>query len=617
LGLLNRGEAEHVGSLKLYPTDALDPRNGARLRSVLPLLTDESTRRFLERRILLAEEIKRSSHFTLVIGNPPYKNNSTRTLAQVATVFPPLLRSSRENARAQERNIRDDYAWFFAAADDYTINRGLIAFVVSDSFCYARSYRFFREDLLRRYRVTQLVHLGRFIFRDVGPRTSFIIVLLERLEAELSDAALTSEIRYIDLRPLASNYAGAPGASTDPRLIALGDGLLPDAHIYTPERGREFALLPAGDLVQRVLRAPIVLHGRTPRRVFIKKWPGVITAFDKLFKGADRDTVVHRLENFFEIAHSDASNRESRLVDFGRAIGLNVDEQARCSNLADQAVTKAIEFRADNVKRVLTGSAPNQDAWYPSERMTAWLYYEPHLLVPRNVNPGRNAGWGSMSQWREPESHAILPKLAFTTSTNPQSGLKAFVLSDDWLVKLAAGTRQQLNYTGVRNPLSPDSLSGPNNLGSEALELFDELEARGLGDEDFLLYVAGIYNSRLSEEYLNVGGGSIMHIPVDPRRLNLELVTRIISTSRQIRNLHWLRSEGLRNAELDASFVLRLVNEAELQELGFSRHRVAGGRFRQSEFWTAAEDSGERIDILNEQLSDILNEDIEAIFGAQ
>jgi hypothetical protein len=480
LGLLNRGDAENVGTLKLYPTDALDPRNGARLRSVLPLLTDESTRRFLERRITMSEEIKRGSHFTLVIGNPPYKNNSTRTLAQVASVFPPLLRSSRENARARERNIRDDYAWFFAAADHYTSDQGFIAFVVSDSFCYARSYRFFREDLLRRYHVVQLVHLGRFVFRDVGPRTSFIIVLLERRGDELPDAARTSEIPYVDLRPLAANYVGPPGASGDPRLSALAQGALPKARLHTPERSREFALLPAGDVVQKVLRAPIILHGTTPRRVFIKKWPGVITAFDKLFKAPDRGSLVRRMQSFFEIAHCDTSNREIRLAEFGRTIELDEEEQNRCNNMADQAVSKEVGFQIGHARRVLTGSAPNDDAWYPSERMTAWLYYEPSLLVPRNVNPGRNAGWGSMSQWREPESHAIQPKLVFTTSTNPQAGLKAFVLRDDWLVKLAAGTRQQLNYTGITNPLAPDNLSGPNNLGSEALELFSALETHGL-----------------------------------------------------------------------------------------------------------------------------------------
>ena len=46
LGLLDRTEAERVGTLQLYPTDALDPRNGVQLRSLLPLLTEESVRSF-------------------------------------------------------------------------------------------------------------------------------------------------------------------------------------------------------------------------------------------------------------------------------------------------------------------------------------------------------------------------------------------------------------------------------------------------------------------------------------------------------------------------------------------------------------------------------------------
>src|SRR5205814_7898465 len=95
LAHLDRQEAEAVGSLRLYPTDALDPRNGARLRSIMPLLTDESTRAFLRNRIDLSETVKQRAHFPLVIGNPPYRNNSNQTLAQVADRFPMLLRSSR------------------------------------------------------------------------------------------------------------------------------------------------------------------------------------------------------------------------------------------------------------------------------------------------------------------------------------------------------------------------------------------------------------------------------------------------------------------------------------------------------------------------------------------
>jgi hypothetical protein len=142
LAHLDRNEAEAVGMLRLYPTDALDPRNGAKLRGILPLLTDATTRAFLLQRIELSEALKQQAHFPLVIGNPPYRNNSDQTLAQVAERFPRLLRSSRDNTRARKRNIRDDYAWFFAAADHYVADRGIIAFVVSDSFCYAGSYGF-------------------------------------------------------------------------------------------------------------------------------------------------------------------------------------------------------------------------------------------------------------------------------------------------------------------------------------------------------------------------------------------------------------------------------------------------------------------------------------------
>jgi hypothetical protein len=80
------------------------------------------------------------------------------------------------------------------------------------------------------------------------------------------------------------------------------------------------------------------------------------------------------------------------------------------------------------------------------------------LDVPRNVNPGRDPGWGTMSQWRPSESHGILPKLIFTTGRELQYGLKAFVVRDRWMVKLHGGTRQQFHYTGLHKPLRPDRL---------------------------------------------------------------------------------------------------------------------------------------------------------------
>jgi len=284
LGLLDRTEAEAVGTLQLYPTDALDPRNGAQLSRLLDILTGESVRSFLRRRIHMSERVKRQTRFPLVIGNPPYKHNSGRTLVQMAEQFPPLLRLSRLHARAQENAIRDDYVWFFAAADHDLNGEGVIAFVVSDSFCYGPSFRYFREDLLQRYRIRHLVHLGRFIFRDVGPRTSFVIIILERRSVELPNVENSDLIPYRDLRPLAH---GCPdrelGTSTDPRLVALRTGNIERVAVieHHAARARNFRLLPAGAAVSTVTRAAIPLID-SPHRVFVKKWPGAVSGFDKL-----------------------------------------------------------------------------------------------------------------------------------------------------------------------------------------------------------------------------------------------------------------------------------------------------------------------------------------------
>jgi methylase of polypeptide subunit release factors len=319
LAHLDRQEAEAVGMLQLYPTDALDPRNGARLRTIMPLLADESTRAFLRHRIDLSETVKQRSRFPLVIGNPPYRNNSDQTLAQIADRFPMLLRSSRVNARARKRNIRDDYAWFFAAADYYVADRGLIAFVVSDSFCYATSYRFFREDLLRRYQIQHLIILGSSVFRDVGPRTQFVIVILERRTEDLSRADDVEPIPVTDLRPLADDPT-VLGISTDQRLAALDTGGLPAPQDYLPTRERNFTLFPASEIVAQVEAFPNILHGDSPRRVFIKKWPGLITAFDELFRGDTCQEMTQKAQQFLAASVLEGSAREAALDDLARSI---------------------------------------------------------------------------------------------------------------------------------------------------------------------------------------------------------------------------------------------------------------------------------------------------------
>lgn len=613
LAHLDRQEADAVGTLPLYPTDTLDPRNGAKLRGILPILTDERTRNFIQQRIALSETVKQQSHFTLIIGNPPYRNNSDQTLAQVAEKFPMLLRSSRDNARAGERNIRDDYAWFFAAADHYVSQSGMIAYVVSDSFCYATSYRYFREDLVRRYHIRHLVNLGVSLFRDVGPRTQFVIIVLEKRENDLRRADEVEAFEYIDLRPLINDWNGDLGHDDDPRLVALDQGELPNAAFYQPSRARSFALFPADDVVARVNRIPTKLYAKSDaNRVFLKKWPGIITAFDELFRGDSSEELSEKIESFFAVIDLAGRARTDALDRLATGIRATSEKnRGRLSLMVDQAAEAGLQFEQGRLRKIVTGSVPNSISWYPNESLTSWIYYEPRLAVPRNQNEGRNPGWGTMSQWRDEASHGISPKLVFTTSTNPASGLKAMVLDGDWLVKSHGGESQQFHYTGLENPIAQPTLT-PNNLGSLATIFLEALRSFDREDVDLLYYLAGIYNSKLAEEYLDGGGAETIRIPLDVEQLDWDAAYRVIDGSKKLTNLHRLKIEAL--APVDAQLAENLATRDMLSELGFEESSGSGGRFRQRRTWNATPQSATLIDETIAQNWEDMNADVELLF---
>lgn len=613
LGLLARSQADAVGSLKLFPTDTLDPNNGGQLRSLLDLLSEDAIKSFIKNRITLSERVKRQSRFPLVIGNPPYRHNSNRTLGQMAERFPRLLRSTRANTRAQENTIREDYAWFFAAADHYLAGRGVIAFVVSDSFCYARSFRYFREDLLRNYRVRHLVRLGRFIFRDVGPRTSFVIIVMERRGEPLTSAAETEAIPYMDMsQEVGANVAGT---DLDPRLMALDSDQLPDAVEHLPEAEQNYRFYPARQVVSQVLRAEIALVDEE-RRVFVKKWPGAVSGFDKLFKHSDRSVVLSRIQSLFAASQQTSRRRKSSLDQLATSIRADQKERAKIDVLVEQIQENSLQFDPSRIRRTLTGSAPRSVAWYPNAKMTKWIYYEPRFVFERAINEGRAQGWGNSNQWRDEESHTISPKLAFTVTTNPRAGLKAFVLDDEWLVLKAAGARQQIHYTGVENPLAQARFMEPNNLGPEAAAFHAALTERGRGDEDFLFYIAAIYNSELANEYLVGGGDNKMRIPLSLGDTEIAVAEELIDEGRELRDMLKLAAISEDKATLDHDVAVAILPAEKLLDLEYERERNSGGRFRQSGGWTASDRSSHLISERREVLEASIEERVTRLYDS-
>lgn len=281
--------------------------------------------------------------------------------------------------------------------------------------------------------------------------------------------------------------------------------------------------------------------------------------------------------------------------------------------MACQAADAGLSFDAARVRRVITGSAPNSVAWYPDVRLATWLYYEPGLRVPRNVNEGRDPGYGTMSQWRDDASHDIDQKLVFTTSTNPDQGLKALVVPGEWMVKSHGGESQQFHYTGLDNPLKPPTLIGSNNLGGDAQTFLTALTAAGRPPDDLLFYIAGIYNSQTSEDFLAGGSGSVMRVPLDPSLAGNGVAGAIADLSRQLRNLHWLAAET--GDGMPAELAESLFGRDSLEALGLEEQGGSGGRFRQRRSWRSTGTTAARIDARVEELRTGLDAAVDALFA--
>lgn len=607
LSQVSRDEALEVENLRLYATDALDHQTGGHLLQVLPLLEDEGQRALLEQSIEVSSKAKQEGSYRLVIGNPPYHNNSALTLSQVAERFPRLLGSSVEAGGAQRRNIRDDYAWFMAAADRYVGERGVMCFIVSDSFASHTSYEHFREELLRHYHVRLLVRLGAHVFSDVGYRTSFAVVLLEKRDAPLRAAEKAESVPYHDLRPLAEDAnAHDLGTPEDPRLcllrsVALGELDLDEADLHTPLPAAKYSFYPATEVLVRFASEGVApLHENNGPRLFAKKWPGIITAFDPFFKGETWEEIEERLFSFFAVCRAEeigAAEFERRIGYWGKDRDFDEAATEKLLQLGAQIRNRQdLRFDPARIKRSFSGSIPASARWYPPAEHVHYLYYEPMLTLRRNVNPGKAVGWGNMGQWREALSHTISPKLIYTTAGRVENGYAAFVVDGEWYAKLHGGTSQQFHYSGLHNPGQPGRADGsPNNLAQEGSAVLDALLDAG-GEADALLYyVAGVWNSALAAELLaSVGNAARPSVRVPRSRAEAETaleVAELAKTARDLTRLEQMLDDEDTPSQLPSSWVDPWLAGSLASGLGFARAADRGGRFKTEEIYEVPADA--------------------------
>jgi hypothetical protein len=271
--------------------------------------------------------------------------------------------------------------------------------------------------------------------------------------------------------------------------------------------------------------------------IFRRKWPGLITAFDRVLAAPTRAELDARMRRFFALAHAGSSSaRDREAVSLARELGLNAKAQRRLELLLDQARERGLEFAEACIVPSFGGSIPADLAWVPPHAHARWIYYEPGFDIPRNLNPGKRRGWGSMQQLRDPRTHAAFPKLIFTTSSNPRYGFRAFVVDAGWYAKLGGASSQQYHYLSVHDPTKPGEGGEPaSNLADAGLELRDRLGARR--PEDLLHLIAGVYNSAYAARLGSCEGASTLPLP----RLSAASPTdlrELAALARRARSLH-------------------------------------------------------------------------------
>ena len=289
------------------------------------------------------------------------------------------------------------------------------------------------------------------------------------------------------------------------------------------------------------------------------------------------------MQSFFRVAQQkglDSRKLAAAVDEWGEQHDFKEEDLGRLQHVALQVRHSSLSFDAESIKRSFSGAMPNSVHWYPPRDFIHYLYYEPSIHIPRNVNEGKEVGWGSMEQWRDPESHLITPKLIYTTGSKAKYGLKAFVVTDEWYMKLHGGTSQQFHYTGIHNPLEPASADGRrNNLTDVGLGLGSPARRRRAFPASLLYYTAAVYNSSVAESFLEEASSGLafgVRLPKDDKEVRMvaSLATQGYKACRLLSVAHALEGQG----EVEAAWLEAALPSDAIDRLGFEKLPTATHR---------------------------------------
>jgi hypothetical protein len=145
--------------------------------------------------------------------------------------------------------------------------------------------------------------------------------------------------------------------------VVEGSAKLPQDVKHRPSADLNYSFYPASSILERVRANLLPLFDKSGERIFIEKWPGLITAFDELLKAPSFEEVRTRLSGLYETAQR-AGLTEKRLYAaierWGEEHGISARNLERLGQLAVQIRQKQLtfQFHGSATKRGTKSTSP-------------------------------------------------------------------------------------------------------------------------------------------------------------------------------------------------------------------------------------------------------------------
>ncbi|OUR95723.1 hypothetical protein A9Q84_14575 [Halobacteriovorax marinus] len=577
LNNLKKSSVCKLDTVDVFNTDSLNISESEYWESCL-LFEDNAERADLVNvEKIITNKYKKAKEYTLVVTNPPYNGNSSRTLESLKGKF--TLLDYLSDKKTKDDRIRDDYVWFMGAIDRYINELGVVSLITSDSYLAKKSFIHLRKYLYENYQIHEIHHFGGGMFDGVKSATCIITMSkLDNVKVIYND---NSGIDYYDLRESKGNN----NRSLDERYHYLaGEKDIAVKKLY-PKKDNNYSFV-VGEKITTINNCLPFYKPKAKESIVKKKYTGLVTGYKELFTDEDPSHLVEKLKELFVLAkevkrvskksilpictdrfvkdfalevfeggkkYDKINNRVREYIERFSLVPVRNKENAELyiSMLISSIIYKGMVFDESNVRNSL--KLQESDKYSVASSSYSFIYFDDRFTIPRYNKKKTVSDGGGVCSWSS--NHDVQDKVIYSSMkdskgfTSMQVGLPGF--TNSYVLKdIAKGGKAHF-------------------FRSSELDLMPVFSTNGLKRIDVVYLVQSIVNSSWIKENSDYVTANYVPIPI-PHLSNLTLMKRIIKEARYCNCLSQLlifRELGNKILKVQKNVLLEILGKNELERV--------------------------------------------------